>query len=60
MNEQCETMGLACKDPTVIERLNSRIQRAEEELSAMKRAKEILAKQPEIKELLDCLRSVGI
>ena len=40
-------------------RLNAQIQQADQRAADLKRAKEILEKNPELKELLDIMRRVG-
>jgi hypothetical protein len=45
-----------CRQPSLQERLKMAVDQAEEKLSAVKRAAEILAKNPELEELLNIMQ----
>jgi len=57
----CEGIANLKRPPlTVAERLQYNIEQSEAMLNSMKRAQEILKKNPEIEELLNILRNSGI
>lgn len=45
-----------CRQPNLQDRLKKAVQQAEEKLAAVKRAAEILAKNPELEELLNIMQ----
>lgn len=45
-----------CRQPTLQERIKLAVKQAEEKLAAVKRASEILAKNPDLEELLNIMQ----